>query len=106
LTPSDSVQRAYRWAFNTLNERKSGIMHLYCAKQIALIVESGGDKYEDAYGKIVEVLFGLSRGLWKRLIKDQTKAAAALPCSHLNNAWPSSSGPSAARLGLDPRRAS
>jgi hypothetical protein len=31
-------------------------MHLYCAKQIALIVESGGDKYEDAYGKIVELV--------------------------------------------------
>lgn len=51
MTKQEAVGRIYRWAFNTLNARKTSIMELLCARKIAAIYEAS-DQYDQAYDAI------------------------------------------------------
>ena len=60
MTHAETIQKAYRWAFEVRSNKKSNILDLWCSRHVLDIVE-GQNQPEIAY----EMLLGLIRE-WKR----------------------------------------
>jgi hypothetical protein len=56
MTKTESVQRAYRWAFNVSADKKTKFLTLYCAKQILSAIEASEDDNDVAYGSLIDLV--------------------------------------------------
>lgn len=56
MTHSESVQRAYSWAFNVYNNRKSRLIDMLCARQILQAIEDAQNNADVAYDAMTGIV--------------------------------------------------